>query len=117
LDLLDRPKAVTLSMVANKANEYQQRAEFGKSIELLLERPRLVATKFEDNGYHHFRNSGAADGRWKIGGRLRAVYVLRDLSEREADDAVKLLQAGASGKAEKVERPSEPRRDEDEVPF
>ena len=30
LDLLDRPKAVTLSMVAIKANEYQQRAEFGK---------------------------------------------------------------------------------------
>ena len=35
----------------------------------------------------------AADGRWKIGGRLRAVYVLREgLSERQnADDAVKLL--------------------------
>ena len=31
LDLLDRPKAVTLSMVAIKANEYRQRAEFGKS--------------------------------------------------------------------------------------
>jgi hypothetical protein len=120
LDLLDRPKAVTLSMVAKKANEYTTREEFGKSVELLLNRSRLVVTKFEDNGYRHFRNNRAADGRWKIDGRWHAVYVLRDLSEREAHDAVKLLGAeakGNSGKASTVERSSEPRRDEDDIPF
>ena len=53
LDLLDRPKAVTLSMVAKKANEYTTREEFGKTVELLLNRPRLVVTT--PSGCRRFR--------------------------------------------------------------
>jgi hypothetical protein len=86
LDQLERPDATTLTAIRNRVTS----AEFA---EWLGDRKnaRMIPHRLEECGYIPHRNSGAADGLWKIQGRRMAVYVKRELSERDATVAVRKL--------------------------
>ncbi len=50
---------------------------------------RAIPHRLESVGYVPFRNDAAGDGLWKIDGVRQVVYVRRELSQRDAADAVR----------------------------
>jgi hypothetical protein len=74
LENLQCPAAVTLPMVIGAASE--DFADWMRD----RRNARRVPHRLEECGYVIIRNSGTADGRWKIGGRNHAIYAKRDLT-------------------------------------
>jgi Bifunctional DNA primase/polymerase, N-terminal/Family of unknown function (DUF5906) len=93
IEAIGRPRALTLAMLAKKAEtDFHLQPEFAKTVEWLKAHPHITPSKFGVNGYRSFRNKTAKDGKWKIGLRSRVVYVWRELTDREAEAAVRALQ-------------------------
>ena len=85
LDELDGPDAVTLSMIAKRAN-----ASFA---DWLRDRKnsRKIPHRMQAVDYVSVRNDGAKDGRWKVAGRRQVVYARWDLAVRDRLAAVSCL--------------------------
>jgi hypothetical protein len=82
-----RPKAVTLDMVWAKTSN----ADFANWLRD-RKNSRRIPHQFEQCGYVAFRNeANKRDGMWKIGGKRQVVYVQRELSNKEAHDAIQAL--------------------------
>lgn len=88
---VERPKAVTIEMVISEVIKNGVMTDFAS---WLHERKngRRIPHLFTDCGYVAFRNeANKREGMWKIGGKRQVVYVQRELSKREAHDAVQAL--------------------------
>lgn len=85
LDDLGRPDAVPMSrLTAAAKGELQE----------WFKEPRnrkAIPHKLETCGYSAVRNPDAKDGYWRIAGRRQPIYGRKELSEREALAAVRLL--------------------------
>jgi len=81
IDLLGKPDAVTVAMIAGKAT-----SEFA---DWLLDRKnsRLIPHRFEKCGYVRVRNETAVDGQWKVNGKRQAIYGRADLTPRDRYNA------------------------------
>jgi hypothetical protein len=75
---LRRPKAVTISMLVQKAT--------GGLAELLRDRMHRsqILHRIADAGYEMVRSSTAKDGLWKVAGKRQSIYAPEDLSPRMA---------------------------------
>jgi hypothetical protein len=96
---VERPKAVTVSMILSKAS-------LGFS-DWLRDRKnsRRIPHQFEQCGYVAFRNDAdKRDGQWRIDDKRQVVYVQRELSNREAHDAIRALTAAAQKAAAEREK-------------
>jgi Family of unknown function (DUF5906) len=58
---------------------------------------RAIPHKFESCGYIALRNTSTTDGRWKIGGKNKVVYVRIELSREEKHEAVERLRRKHGG--------------------
>jgi hypothetical protein len=74
LDQLDRPVAVTLTLLAGSATTPFR--------EWLLDRRnrRQIPNRLDAIGYVQIRNEAAKDRLWKVGEKRQAIYVRKDLS-------------------------------------
>jgi hypothetical protein len=86
LDELGNPPAVTLIQLRNNTKS----AEFA---EWLSDRKnsRKIPHRMEACCYEPWRNDGAKDGMWKIGGKRQVIYVRRELTEQARHMAVQEL--------------------------
>jgi hypothetical protein len=84
LDKLGNPTAITLTDLVIYASD-----DFGDWLKDRKNR-RQIPHRLETAGYTPVRNSAAADGLWKIGGKRQAVYAKRELPTRD-----RLIAAGA----------------------
>lgn len=83
---VERPAAVTLGMIAAKAN-----ADFA---EFLADRRnrRAVPHRLESMGYVSVRKHGVQDGAWVLGGTRMTIYARKDLTrQQQYDAALKLV--------------------------
>jgi hypothetical protein len=88
---VERPKAVTVAMVFSEA--IKSNVEFAAWLRD-RKNSRRMPHQFEQCGYRAFRNeANKRDGMWKIGDKRHVVYVQRELSNREANDAINDLKA------------------------
>lgn len=85
LEKLGWPDAITLDEVILAAK--------GGIVAWLEDRKnmRAIPHKFELCGYVSLRNSGTADGRWKVGGKNKMIYVRSKLSTAAQHEAVAKL--------------------------
>jgi len=92
LEALGWPKAITLEQVIN--------ASKGLIGGWLSDRKnaRAVPHKFERCGYIVLRNDGSDDGRWKVGGKNKTIYVRKELSPKEQHKAAAELIEKAAGR-------------------
>lgn len=82
LEKLRWPKTVTISEVVKASNE-----SFGAWI-TDRRNSRKIPHKFEECGYRPVRNPDAQSGRWKVDGAGVVIYARRELSLRDAIQAV-----------------------------
>jgi hypothetical protein len=92
LEGLGWPAAITLDEITNSPT-------IGLLGGWLTERKnaRAIPHKFEACGYIALRNTGTTDGRWKIGGKNKVVYVRKELSREEKYEAVECLRRQHGG--------------------
>jgi len=82
LDRLGRPQVVTINEVSEASKQ-----DFKEWLEDNGNR-RYIPNRFEDAGYVKHRNPNANDGLWKINGSRKALYIKRELSEKDRSSAV-----------------------------
>ena len=73
LDQMKNPDAVTLAMI-REHGELNSSPDFGAWLNDRRNR-RQIPHRMEEAGYEVFRNPGAKDGLWKIGGKRQSVYI------------------------------------------
>jgi hypothetical protein len=124
IELLGTPQAITLDTIVSKAKITSgfegTAAWFSDSRHY-----RIVSEKFEKCGYRVFRNDrDTKHGQWQFGNKRRSVYVIKGLSDADAEAAIGDLQKGIVRKteAEPPEQPPEPPsepppRDDLGIPF
>lgn len=89
LDRMKNPDVVTQGMLKEATFDVPSLNEW-------LSNPRtakLLPHKMENIGYVKVRNRDARDGYWKIAGKRSVAYVKNTLSPRDAEIAIKALQA------------------------
>jgi hypothetical protein len=88
---VERPKVVTIEMVILEGIKNGGITDFASWLSD-RKNSRRIPHLFEQCGYVAFRNEAdKRDGQWRIGGKRQVVYVQRELSMREAHDAVQAL--------------------------
>jgi hypothetical protein len=73
LDQMKNPDVVTLAML-REHGELNAAPHFGAWLDDRRNR-RQIPHRMEVAGYEVFRNPGAKDGLWKIGGKRQSVYI------------------------------------------
>ena len=69
-------------------------ATYRRLAERAQEPARSIPHKFDRCGYIALRNDGSKDGRWKVGGKNRVIYVRAELSGKEQyEAAARLIEA------------------------
>jgi hypothetical protein len=87
IDSLGSPKALMITDLIGMASTLQK-FRFAEFLKDPLKR-RTVAMRLEDCGYRRLANRADKRGRWKIGVERGSVYVLRQLTDREALAAIR----------------------------
>ena len=88
---VERPKAVTIEMVISEVIKNGVMTDFASWLHD-RKNSRRIPHLFGDCGYVALRNEAdKRDGQWRIAGKRQVVYVQRELSKREAHDAVQAL--------------------------
>jgi Family of unknown function (DUF5906) len=91
LETLERPKALTVSAIISRARSLG-RHEFAQWLRDGVKNARQTALFLEDCGYRRLSNPHDTKGRWRIDGeRTAAVYVRKNMSDREGFAAVETL--------------------------
>jgi hypothetical protein len=96
IESLEHPDALTIPKLIARAHTLGPR--YKPFAEFLQERKnsRLVAMNLEKARYRRFDNPNeATDGRWSIGGRRLPVYVRKNLTDRQAFQAIRALSGAA----------------------
>jgi hypothetical protein len=96
---VQRPKAVTLSMLVQKAT--------GNLAEVLRDKKyrSQIPHRIADAGYELVCNETAKDGLWKVAGKRQSIYSLKGLSTQEKAAAAKELQAAYEAKPHEGQPP------------
>jgi Family of unknown function (DUF5906) len=106
LDEMDNPKATTVALITDKANENR----FYSSLYAWLgdrRNGRAIPHRMEKCGYVAVRNEAAKDAAWKIGKRRHTVYAKSSLSIKDQVAAVTALIANEVNKAKPNPNPTE----------
>lgn len=89
IDLLGRPAAITIGMLAESA---EGRGIMDVARDLLdRAQSRKLPHRMDRAGYEVIRNPAAKAGRWKVGGRDMAIYARKGLTQRDKLDAAEAL--------------------------
>lgn len=103
LDKMERPDAVTIAQIANKARELgAQHVHDGDFFSFLTDRKnrRAIPHRMEECGYIPVRNEARKDGIWTVGESRQVIYANLQLTAQERyRAALELVRRAAQGPA------------------